>query len=85
MEPKEIIRSCKGNIETQALQHPNGRGLCWMDYTIYIFSMSGINQLMAKLIYGSGLRLMEYIQLGVRDTPFDGRHRYPGHPEAAGS
>jgi len=31
MEPKEIIRSCKGNIETKALQHPNGKDLSWMD------------------------------------------------------
>jgi len=26
-----------GNIEMQALQHPNGRGLCWMDETLYTF------------------------------------------------
>ena len=36
-----------------------------------IMAMSGINQLMAKLIYGSGLRLMECIRLRVYDIDFD--------------
>ena len=32
-----------------------------------IMAMSGVNQLMAKLIYGSGFRLMECIRLRVHD------------------
>ena len=32
-----------------------------------IMAMSGVKQLIAKLIYGSGLRLMECIRLRVHD------------------
>ena len=35
-----------------------------------IMAMSGVNQLMVKLIYGSGLRLMECIRLRVHDIDF---------------
>ncbi|MCJ7532845.1 MAG: integron integrase [Anaerolineales bacterium] len=35
--------------------------------------MSGSNQLMAKLLYGSGLRLMECLRLRVKDIDFDQR------------
>ena len=35
-----------------------------------IEAMSGIHQLMAKLLYGSGLRLMECIRLRVKDVDF---------------
>ena len=34
-------------------------------------TMSGIYGLMAKLIYGSGLRLMECVRLRVKDIDFD--------------
>jgi integrase len=33
-------------------------------------AMSGINQLMAKLIYGSGLRVMECVRLRIKDVDF---------------
>jgi len=33
--------------------------------------MSGVTQLMAKLLYGSGLRLMECVRLRVKDLDFD--------------
>jgi integron integrase len=35
--------------------------------------MSGSNQLMAKLLYGGGLRLMECLRLRVKDIDFDQR------------
>lgn len=35
--------------------------------------MSGIPQLMAKILYGSGLRLMECLRLRVKDIDFGGR------------
>ncbi len=35
-----------------------------------IMTVSGVNQLIAKLIYGSGLRLMECIRLRVHDIDF---------------
>jgi len=34
-------------------------------------AMSGVTQLMAKLLYGSGLRLMECIRLRVKDVDFE--------------
>jgi len=34
-------------------------------------AMSGVTQLMAKLLYGSGLRLMECIRLRVKDIDFE--------------
>ncbi|MBW2064723.1 MAG: tyrosine-type recombinase/integrase [Deltaproteobacteria bacterium] len=34
-------------------------------------AMSGTTQLMAKLLYGSGLRLMECIRLRVKDIDFE--------------
>jgi Site-specific recombinase XerD len=36
--------------------------------------MKGTHQLMAKLLYGSGLRLMECVQLRVKDIDF-GQHQ----------
>ncbi len=38
-----------------------------------IACMSGVHQLMAKLLYGSGLRLMECVRLRVKDLDF-GQH-----------
>jgi len=35
--------------------------------------LSGTHQLMAKLIYGSGVRLMECLRLRVKDLEFDRR------------
>ncbi len=37
-------------------------------------SMIGINQLMAKLLYGCGLRLMECVRLRVKDIDFEQNH-----------
>jgi integrase len=33
--------------------------------------MTGIHQLMAKMVYGCGLRLMECVRLRVKDVDFD--------------
>ena len=37
-------------------------------------SMSGVNQLMAKLLYGCGLRLMECVRMRVKDIDFEQNH-----------
>jgi len=36
-----------------------------------IGSMTGIHQLMAKLLYGSGLRVIECVRLRVKDIDFE--------------
>jgi len=36
-----------------------------------IEAMDGVTQLMAKLLYGSGLRLMEYLRLRIKDIDFE--------------
>lgn len=38
-----------------------------------ISQMTGLHQMMAKLLYGSGIRLMECLRLWVKDIDFD-RH-----------
>jgi integron integrase len=38
-----------------------------------IGAMSGVNQLMARLLYGSGLRVMECLRLRVKDIDFEQR------------
>jgi len=40
------------------------------EMTLLLASMSGTNQLMAKLMYGGGLRLMELVRLRVKDIDF---------------
>lgn len=39
-----------------------------------ISGLTGTNRLMAQLLYGSGLRLMECLRLRVKDVDFDQRH-----------
>ncbi|GAK61684.1 integron integrase [Candidatus Vecturithrix granuli] len=39
-----------------------------------IENLSGIHQLIAKLLYGSGLRIMECLRLRVKDVDFEMRH-----------
>ncbi len=42
------------------------------DETLKVIAfLTGINQLIAKLLYGSGLRLMECLRLRVKDINFD--------------
>jgi integrase len=36
-----------------------------------IAQMSGLHQMVAKLLYGSGIRLMECLRLRVKDFDFD--------------
>lgn len=40
------------------------------EMSLLLASMNGINQLMAKLMYGGGLRLMELVRLRVKDIDF---------------
>ncbi len=40
------------------------------EMSLLLASMSGINQLMAKLMYGGGLRLMELVRLRIKDIDF---------------
>ena len=40
------------------------------EMTLLLASMNGTNQLMAKLMYGGGLRLMELVRMRVKDIDF---------------
>jgi len=40
------------------------------EMSLLLGSMSGVNQLMARLMYGGGLRLMELVRLRVKDIDF---------------
>ncbi len=44
------------------------------EVTQVLSSMSSVNQLMAKLLYGCGLRLMECVRLRVKDIDFEQNH-----------
>lgn len=44
--------------------------------------LSGVHQLMAKLLYGSGLRLMECVRLRVKDVDFERREIIVREPKA---
>ncbi|ORU93107.1 MAG: integrase [Cycloclasticus sp. symbiont of Bathymodiolus heckerae] len=44
------------------------------EMTRLLSEMSGINSLMARLMYGGGLRLMELIRLRVKDIDFDNNY-----------
>jgi integrase len=48
--------------------------------------LSGTHRLMAKLLYGSGLRLMECVRLWVKDVDLHPRPQsgWPGRPQPAG-
>ncbi|MEA3387031.1 MAG: integron integrase [Patescibacteria group bacterium] len=41
------------------------------EVTLFFRQISGIHALMAKLLYGSGLRLMECVRLRIKDVDFD--------------
>jgi len=63
--PADIIRAKESKTLPVVLTPAEARAL--------IANMSGVTQLMAKILYGSGLRLMECIRLRVKDIDFGNR------------
>jgi integron integrase len=63
--PTDIIRAEKSKTLPVVLTHQEAMRV--------ISAMSGLPQLMAKLLYGSGLRLMECMRLRVKDIDFGNR------------
>ena len=64
--PTDIIRAEKSKTLPTVLTHPEAVAV--------IREMKGVPQLMAKILYGSGLRLMECLRLRVKDIDF-GNHQ----------
>jgi integron integrase len=64
--PTDIIRAEKSKTLPTVLTHQEAIAV--------IQNMKGIPQLMAKILYGSGLRLMECLRLRVKDIDF-GNHQ----------
>jgi len=63
--PFDILRAEKSKTLPVVLTHQEAMAV--------ISKMSGVPQLMAKLLYGSGLRLMECLRLRVKDIDFGHR------------
>ena len=63
--PSDLIRAEKSKTLPVVLTQPEALAV--------ITSMTGLSQLMAKILYGSGLRLMECLRLRVKDIDF-GNH-----------
>jgi integron integrase len=64
--PTDIIRAEKSKTLPTVLTHQEAMAV--------IDDMKGVPQLMAKILYGSGLRLMECLRLRVKDIDF-GNHQ----------
>ncbi|MDP1714910.1 MAG: phage integrase N-terminal SAM-like domain-containing protein [Anaerolineales bacterium] len=60
--PSDIIRARRSETLPVVLTHPEAMSV--------INKMTGVSQLMTKLLYGSGLRLMECMRLRVKDIDF---------------
>ena len=60
--PSDILRAEKSKTLPVVLTHREAIAV--------INNMSGITQLMAKILYGSGLRLMECLRLRIKDIDF---------------
>lgn len=63
--PSDIIRAQKSKTLPVVLTPQEARAV--------ISKMSGVPQLMAKILYGSGLRLMECVRLRLKDIDFGNR------------
>lgn len=61
--PSDIIRASKPERLPTVLSHAEAMSV--------INNMSGVPQLIAKLLYGSGLRIMECMRLRVKDVDFE--------------
>jgi integron integrase len=64
--PADLIRAEKSKTLPTVLTHP--------EVMAVIKEMKGVPQLMAKILYGGGLRLMECLRLRVKDIDF-GNHQ----------
>jgi integron integrase len=61
--PANLVHAERPKRLPTVLNHPEAM--------LVIGKMSGVTQLMAKLLYGSGLRIMECLRLRLKDIDFD--------------
>jgi len=69
---REVLHQELGNVDALRANKPKRLPtVLTRDETLRILGgMRGVHQLMAKLLYGSGLRLMECVRLRVKDIDF---------------
>ena len=72
---REVLHQDLGPVDALRAKRPKRLPtVLTKDETLRLIGcLSGTHQLMAKLIYGSGLRLMECLRLRVKDLEFDRR------------
>jgi integron integrase len=72
---REVLQQDLGPVDALRAKRPKRLPtVLTKDETLRLIGcLSGTHQLMAKLIYGSGLRLMECLRLRVKDLEFDRR------------
>jgi len=72
---RDVLKISLDDVEIKAVRARKKRNLpvvlTKQEVKRVILTMTGTYQLMAKLLYGSGLRLMECIRLRVHDLDFD--------------
>jgi len=74
---REVLnKELEGPIDSKRAKKPKRLPTVLTREEVYrvISAMTGIHQLMAKLLYGSGLRLMECVRLRVKDVEFAQDH-----------
>jgi len=69
---REVLHQELGNVDALRANKPKRLPtVLTRDETLRVIGgMKGVHQLMAKLLYGSGLRLMECVRLRVQDVDF---------------
>jgi len=69
---REVLHQELGNVDALRANKPKCLPtVLTRDETLRVLGgMKGVHQLMAKLLYGSGLRLMECVRLRVKDIDF---------------
>jgi len=72
---REVLHQDLGPVDAMRAKHPKRLPtVLTKEETLRLIGcLSGTHQLMAKLIYGSGIRLMECLRLRVKDLEFERR------------
>jgi len=85
---REVLKKDLGPIDALRAKKPKRLPTVLTKEEVHrvLGELSGMHRLTAKLLYGSGLRLMECLRLRVKDDDLCPRPRsgWPGHPQPTG-